>query len=204
MTSPPSGSRQVGRKRDPRIEPLALNAALEVYALHGWSGFTFDAVARTSGIGKPAIYRRWESKELLLVSAFNQTNFPTARDLGSLKADARDYALQWAAWYSAPFLPEAGVRILLDCANNKELDRLYKEVIVAPRGKAARQVTRRAVARGELPDGTRATMLPDVLLGATFMHWAFAINRDDPAFDQHMRDYVERLLSLTLSGLGAQ
>ena len=45
-------------------------AALAVYAEAGWSGFSFDAVARRAGVGKAPLYLRWASKEDLLLAAF--------------------------------------------------------------------------------------------------------------------------------------
>lgn len=193
--------RRAGRKRDPRVEPSVLNATLEVYALHGWRGLTFDAVARAAGIGKPAIYRRWDSRELLLVSAFNRTNFPTARDMGGLEADIRDYLAQWLDWYSAPFLPQAGSRILVDCTNNPELDRLYREVVIGPRGRAARQITRRAIARGELSGDVSAAILPDLILGGMFFHWAFSTDRDEPDFPEKFERESTALVNVILRGL---
>ncbi|SKB06194.1 TetR-like C-terminal domain-containing protein [Aeromicrobium choanae] len=202
MSSTSEGTRRrAGRKRDPRVEPLVLSAALEIYALQGWRGLTFDAVARAAKIGKPAIYRRWESRELLLVSAFNRTNFPTARDMGSLEADVRDYHAQWLDWYAAPFLPQAGNRILVDCTSNDELDRLYREMVIGPRTRAARQVTRRAIARGELDPRTSPATLPDLILGGMFMHWVFAPDREEPAFAASFEKESAALVEVILQGL---
>ncbi|WP_081635306.1 TetR/AcrR family transcriptional regulator [Nocardia sp. BMG111209] len=196
--------RSVGRKRDPRIETLALVAAIEVYALDGWHGFTFEAVARVSGVGKPAIYRRWQTREALLITAFSRTNIPTARDLGSLEADVRDYTNQWVRWYVTPFLAQAANRLLVDCVSNTELDRLYREEIFDPLGKAARQVTNRASARGEIPPGTPATILPDLILGGMLMHWMFAPYRDDRDAEQLFRADSDRLAEVILAGLRAR
>jgi DNA-binding transcriptional MerR regulator/predicted nucleic acid-binding protein len=41
-----------GRPRDPNLESRVFAAALRVYAEAGWSGFSFDAVARRAGVGK--------------------------------------------------------------------------------------------------------------------------------------------------------
>ncbi|MBH0776694.1 TetR/AcrR family transcriptional regulator [Nocardia bovistercoris] len=195
--------RPVGRKRDPRIEALALVAAIEVYALDGWHGFTFEAVARVSGVGKPAIYRRWSTREALLIAAFDRTNIPTARDLGGLEADVHDYVSQWVRWYVTPFLAQAANRLLVDCVSNAELDRLYQKVIFTPLGKSARQVTNRAVAREELPPGTPPTILPDLILGGMLMHWMFAPYRDDRHAAELFRADCERLVDVILRGLRA-
>src|SRR5690606_3665660 len=110
-----------------------------------WQGFTFDSVARASSVGKPAIYRRWDSREALLVDAFDRVNLPLAQELGSLRAEVEDYVVQWVEWYRKTHLPQAGSRVLIDGASNPELNRRYNEVLVAPRGRAVREVTRRAI-----------------------------------------------------------
>ena len=55
-----------GRPRDPEIRQRVLLAAQRVYVRAGFSGFTFEAVAREAAVGKPAIYRRWASAEALM------------------------------------------------------------------------------------------------------------------------------------------
>ena len=61
--APPAGvGVRPGRRRDPELDERVLEAALTVYARQGWAGFNFDAVAREAGCGRPALYRRWQSK----------------------------------------------------------------------------------------------------------------------------------------------
>ena len=199
MITPADTPRTAGRKRDPLIESRAASAAIEVYALSGWQGFTFEAVARASGIGKPAIYRRWASREALLIDAFDSLALPVARDLGSLEADIADYIAQWVEWYRCPLRPEAGARILIDGGSHPELKRLYDEVVTAPRGTRVRDVTRRAIARGEISEGTPPTSIPDIILGAFFIHWAYSQHLDPSEFQATLGEYGERLLSTVLT-----
>lgn len=55
-----------GRPRDAQIRTKVLLAAQRLYARSGYAGVTFDALAREAGVGKPAIYRRWDSREELM------------------------------------------------------------------------------------------------------------------------------------------
>ncbi|QDQ96030.1 TetR-like C-terminal domain-containing protein [Tomitella fengzijianii] len=191
-------ARRAGRRRDPSLDPRLLSGAIEVYAREGWRGFTFDKVARVANVGKPAIYRRWATRELLLVTAFNRTHFPTARDLGSFEDDVRDFVEQWLTWYATPFLPQAGSRFPADCASNPELARLYDEIVIAPRGKAVRAVTRRAIDRGEVHPDLPATLLPDIVLGSMNMHWAFSPNRESPEFAENLRNHASDLITVLM------
>jgi AcrR family transcriptional regulator len=200
MSSETTVPRTAGRKRDPHIERRAIDAALAVYAADGWQGFTFDAIARLSGVGKPALYRRWASREHLLIDAFDKVEFPAAADHGSFRADVSDYVGQWVAWYRQPVLPQAGSRILLDAASNETLSRLYNERVIERRGTAARQVTRRAIARGEIPEGTPATVIPEIIIGAFFAHWAYTQDASAPAYLDDLAGYGERLVETLMAG----
>lgn len=173
---------------------------MDAYAATGWRGFTFDAVAKASGVGKPAIYRRWDSREELLVAAFDSVDFPIATDEGSLRADLEAYAGAWVRWFSTPCLPEAGVLILADSKAQPELGALYQQRILEPRVHAVRSVTTRAVERGELPESTSVTAVPELLLGAFFMHWSFAAAHDD-AFRDGLGEFARRTVEAVVRGL---
>src|SRR5260370_33443705 len=65
-----------GRPADPGIDNRVLTAALTVYGEVGWAGFTLDAVARRAPVGKAALYRRWPTKEDLLLAALEHLAEP--------------------------------------------------------------------------------------------------------------------------------
>src|SRR4051794_41814148 len=58
-----------GRPRTPGADKRIIDAALEEYGEHGWSGFTMDGVARRAGVGKSTVYLRWQDKDSLLSEA---------------------------------------------------------------------------------------------------------------------------------------
>lgn len=198
----PTEGAQSGRRRDPRIEPATLSGAIEVYATTGWGGFSFESVARASGVGKPAIYRRWTDRADLLVSAFESVDFPMATDRGSLAADLEHYADAWVRWFQAPYLPEAGTLILADSTAHPELGDAYHARVMGPRVAAVRAVTQRAVERGELPADTPVTAIPEMLLGSFFMHWSFA--RHDPGFADGLPGFARQTVRSLLYGLVAR
>jgi AcrR family transcriptional regulator len=87
------GSRlKSGRKRDDSLDHALLEAAHEVLLEQGAAGFTMDAVAAHAGTGKATIYRRWASKELLMVDAIahikrHQAHLDDLPDTGTLRGD---------------------------------------------------------------------------------------------------------------------
>ncbi|NND02698.1 MAG: TetR/AcrR family transcriptional regulator [Acidimicrobiia bacterium] len=54
-----------GRPRDPNRDRAILSAARAAIAQHGYTGATMDAIAKSAGVGKDTLYRRWTSKEQL-------------------------------------------------------------------------------------------------------------------------------------------
>ena len=55
-----------GRPRDPAVGRAILESARYVLAHKGFTGTSMDEIARTAGVGKDTLYRRWGSKELLV------------------------------------------------------------------------------------------------------------------------------------------
>jgi len=56
-----------GRPRDPMLEERVQEAACRLYGRVGWAGFSIDAVARESRVGKSSIYLRWPNNTALLI-----------------------------------------------------------------------------------------------------------------------------------------
>src|SRR5262245_60454316 len=55
--------------RSARVRADVLTAALDTLIAAGWSGFTIEAVATRAGVHKTTVYRRWGTREDLLLDA---------------------------------------------------------------------------------------------------------------------------------------
>ncbi len=195
----PPGKRP-GRPPDPRVEAEAIAATLRVYAEKGWSGLSFDVVAREARIGKGALYRRWPGREALLIDALDRSMLPIAVACGSFEADLEAFALQWVTWYSDRFRGLALMRIWADAQTNPGLGQRYDEVLIAPRRRALAQLLRRAVERGELTDLEVGETVIDVLLGAMQTHWQFARRDSSDELGRRFVDYLRQLIELLCAG----
>jgi AcrR family transcriptional regulator len=58
-----------GRPRDPGADAAILRAAFELFIERGVEGASIEQIAKRAGVGKLTVYRRWSSKEDLLVLA---------------------------------------------------------------------------------------------------------------------------------------
>jgi len=64
-----SASRRAGRPRDPEIDRRLIEAALAEMSVQGFAGMSIDRIAERTGVGKPAIYRRFADKAALAIAA---------------------------------------------------------------------------------------------------------------------------------------
>ncbi len=71
-TPRPVSGRSPGRPRDPAIDQALVEAALSEMSAHGFTGMSIDAIAERTGIGKPAIYRRFADKSALAIAALTR------------------------------------------------------------------------------------------------------------------------------------
>src|ERR671928_181553 len=80
-----------GRPRDPSRDGVIRAAILRLLADVGYGALTMDAVASEAGVGKATIYRRWRTKQDLVVDTLAELNREEAEapDTGSLEEDLR-------------------------------------------------------------------------------------------------------------------
>jgi AcrR family transcriptional regulator len=65
-----------GRPRDPHVDAAVRKAALEVLTEEGFARMSIEGVASRAGVGKAAIYRRWDGKTALVVDAIRELMAP--------------------------------------------------------------------------------------------------------------------------------
>ena len=90
MSSATNDDRRLGRPRDARVDAAVLDATRSLLAEKGYAGTTVEAIATRAGVGKATIYRRWPTREqlLLAVTTADLPDVPTP-DTGDLREDLR-------------------------------------------------------------------------------------------------------------------
>ncbi|MCU1401301.1 MAG: putative TetR family transcriptional regulator [Acidimicrobiales bacterium] len=181
-----------GRPRDARCDEAILHATLEMLNEGGAGSVSIDGVAARAGVGKATIYRRWSSKEALLLEAMGtDTRALESPDLGSLRADLEAYF--WAlldrlkANPNTDLLPHLIEAACYDAEVRNSLDEY-----VSSRQKPLRVILRRAQQRGEMAANVDLKVIVDVLVGPLFYRRLLTGDRLD-------RAYVNKLLDIVLS-----
>jgi AcrR family transcriptional regulator len=172
---------------------------MDVFGAVGWAGFTLDAVARRSGVGKGSLYLRWADKEELLIDALrDRIGVLAAADTGDVRSDFAQLALHLLRLYGGPY-GLAAMRLYTDFRGVKGIESHF----VAFRTSqitAARAIVKRGVQRGELPRKTPVTLLLDTLCGGAMLHTMASpdvLDADSPA----ARRYADQLVSFVLAAV---
>lgn len=155
-----------GRPADPDIERRVIAAALSVYGEVGWAGFTLDRVARRAPVGKAALYRRWPTKEDLLLAALEHLAEPPEEDADP--TDLRGCLIKMAEQVIDMFVgPKALVlpRVLIEASQYPaHFDEMVQNIVRARFGRA-RIIIQAAIDRGELPALTPPELIIDAIMG---------------------------------------
>ncbi len=162
----------------------------------GYGRLAIEAVARRAAVGKPAIYRRWRSKQDMAVALISEVAWAhlDMPDTGSLLGDVIAFL---RAEYEALTYPLAKAIIpdLLSEANrNPALEAALLRAVRDPRRTRAAAIIRRAIDRGEVADTLNPDLALDVLAGP--LYWRLAV------VHQPLRD-AEELVHLAHMVIGA-
>ena len=96
-------SRVRGRPRSTAADEAILAATLAEVRDVGYDAMAMDAVASRAGVGKATLYRRWKSKEVLVVEAIGRVmRAVPVPDTGALETDFQRLLESAAALYADP------------------------------------------------------------------------------------------------------
>jgi AcrR family transcriptional regulator len=161
--------RSPGRPPDQRVRGAAIEATLDLIAEHGIRGLTTDAVAERAGISKATMYRRWRSKDALVVDAVaslvSEIRIP---DTGSLREDVRallrDAVKLYADSRPARLIPN----LVAEMARSPAVADAVRSGFLAQRRAALATVLDRGRARGELRPDVDTDLCLDLLGGVVY------------------------------------
>lgn len=142
-----------GRPREERVTGAVLDAVIELVAESGMSALTMDAVAARAGVSKPAMYRRWSTKQDLVIAAAESRIGPlSVPDMGDFRAELQAVLTARAEAYRQPGVGRllAGV---IGAAAEAEAEPGAYRAYTARVMSETRHLLERGVARGDVrPD----------------------------------------------------
>jgi AcrR family transcriptional regulator len=172
-TAPP---RPRGRPRDVDARGAIVGATLDLLAEKGFQAATMDSIASRAGVGKNTIYRRWSSKEELIVDALRDlAPEPTPTAQSDLRALLLDYLHGQEREFADPRIGKLLPGLLGELQTNPEFALVWVDRVVRPRRRAIVDVLSKALERGELRKDVDPDVIADLLLGPPFLRLLFPL-----------------------------
>jgi AcrR family transcriptional regulator len=161
--APPCGPDGNRRRRGETLERAIFDAVLYQLQTVGYSGLTMEGIAGCAHTGKAALYRRWASRDDLVVDALNRTLPPLADlpDHGNLRDDLLDLMRRMTATVNSA--TGAALRCLLaEIDQDHPFVRLVHERVLKPRKQMFQTVLKRGIERGEARPDALNMLLTEV------------------------------------------
>lgn len=187
--------RAPGRPRSPEAGERILRAATDLLGKRGFEGLSIDEIAAIAGVGKATIYRRWSSKEAIIIAALerfvDEIRLP---DTGSMRADLQELLADAVDAYSSPrsrLLPALASAM----ERNPRLATAVRRRFFSPRRRAVTAILERARDRGELAPDADLELIHDLLAGPFVYRRLFTGGPVDQTL-------VDGIVEAVLSGFG--
>lgn len=180
-----------GRPIDPSLEEVIRRTTLRLIEDVGYHRMTMDAVAATARVGKASIYRRWRSKEDLLVSLIDDAghDLRDVPDSGSLRGDLQLFLGSLVDLLNSPG-GRASRALLGVLPSEPALAEAYQRGPLARWGAAYVELFDRAVVRGEVAPGAGASPAAEAGSGILLQRWLFATLALDRTVVEEVVDQV--------------
>lgn len=190
-------ARTPGRPRSAEAHRAILDATIDLFVEQGFEAMSMEGIADRAGVGKTTIYRRWQSKEDLVVDAIDELIMDVEPpDTGSLRRDLVELLTQLQVVLTSSRAGEVFPRMIPHVAQGTPLGRAYLQRVIEPRFAMLRSTLGHAVGRGELRAGVDPELLRGLLVGPLLM-WKL-IGR---LTRKGARERAERIVDTVLAGL---
>jgi AcrR family transcriptional regulator len=161
-----------GRPRNPTTDTTILRATIELLTEVGVPGTTTDAIVERSGCSKATIYRRWPTRDALIMDAFRiavrgqpddvRAGVELERELGSTIHAA---ALRGMGIFNSQLFRSVFPTIARELLAGSETGEKYRADVFYPIRIAARARLAEAIEREEIAPTVEADLLFDLLYG---------------------------------------
>ena len=191
MPTVPRPPTKRGRPRRAGADEAILSATLALLSEAGVAGLSMDVVAHRAGVGKATIYRRWDSKEALILDTLRMMSAPLpVPDEGTVREDLVTYLGSLSEYFLSGRGSDALPHLIEASCYDEQL-RASLDAYLRDRQSTTRLILHRGIERGELPAGTDVDLVTDLLLAPFFYRHLLTGSGTD-------RDFTERLVDFAL------
>lgn len=166
--------RPPGRPRDARADRAILGAALHELTQHGYAGLSMDKVAARAGVSKATIYRRWSSREDLILDAWRSippVHTEDAPDTGHLRTDLDHLCNDYREAFGAE-MRELLPQMIAAVHQSPQLAELFSQ-FVTEQMQPLYRIYARAKERGQLRADVDVEQAASLIAGSLFFNILF-------------------------------
>lgn len=179
--------------RQPQVTAAITDAAFTELAELGYGKLTMEGVARRAGVSKPTLYRRWPTKEQMVLALVEQVAVAAADvpDTGSLRGDLRAFLATTASGFSHPLAARIIPDLLAEGIRTPAIAESLQSVGHSRRAKVG-QLLHRAIERGELSPELDLDLALDLCIAPLFWRKLMGGN---PTGDAYLDTLVHSLIA---------
>ena len=187
----PASSRTRPGGRAARVKQAVHQAVIDAVSEHGADKVSIPDVSRRAGVRDSSIYRRWGTRENLVLDALLATS---ARELpipdtGSLHTDLTAFGTALSQYLHTP-LGRGLVRAMSAVSDSEEVA-AAREAFWEQRYQATKPMITRAITRGELPGDVDARQVIELLIAP--IHFRSTLTRQ-PVDDTFVAELAGRVI----------
>jgi AcrR family transcriptional regulator len=181
--------------RSSRVRAAAIAATLAELAEGGYAALSLERIARRAGVNTTSLYRRWGSRERLVLEAMLEqvAEHVSVPDTGSLRDDLLELARTAAANSARPEVAAMARAVAAQAPHDAELAAANKR-FWAERLTLDGAIVERAIERGEVDAATDPTEVIEAVIGPIHLRLLLTGRPVDDAF-------VERTVDTVVNGV---
>lgn len=204
-SEPEQGQRKPGRPRSAQAHKAILDATLELLAQEGFQGLSIEDIAARAGVGKTTIYRRWSSKDELVIDAIHEIQVDlTTVDTGNFR---NDLVILFKAANQGimthPLLPQLVLRLISEFQANPEIFQVFLTQLLIPRIQRFVYMVEQAQARGEIRRDIDWTLALELITGPIFIHLLIS-HYLAPSMSSSDDKWIEQMIDAVMDGIGTK
>ena len=176
------------------MRSAVLTSTLELLTETGPSGFTIAEVAKRAGVHETSIYRRWGTRERLVVEAMSELSVELipVPDTGALRGDLVALGQALVHYVESP-LGKALTRTMAVSDDDEEAAEARAQFWSA-RFTECSTLVERAVSRREVPESTDGRLLLEVFIAP--VHFRLLLSREAVT-----AEFLESLADVAVTGV---
>ncbi|WP_199431457.1 TetR/AcrR family transcriptional regulator [Qaidamihabitans albus] len=183
----------------PDVTAAIVTAVLAELVERGYARLSMEGVAKRAGTSKSALYRRWPTKQDMVLAVLADISVPMADivETGDLRRDMRAAAESMAAWLGAEPYAKIIPDLIAEAHRTPALAEAISVSIAEPRRAYLRSLLERAIDRGELPADTDMELAQDIV--AALIYWRMVVRQApvEPHYLDHVTDTALHALGAT-------